>query len=115
MALDSALPELKKMVEARGYFLGRYRLGDLVHRSATCKVQKADDVQDNDRDVVLKLMRERDQFDRELQAREQFALDKATVVDVLDQRELDVTTGGAFFREGHPVSFFLFLPYCQLF
>ena len=102
LAIDSALPSLKALVEARGLFLGRYRLGDLIHQSATCKVQVAEDTLDQGGLVVLKLMREHDQFERELLARDQSELPNGDVVEVLRHHELtDAKAGGDHFARGY--------------
>ena len=51
-----------------GLFLARYNIGDNVHTSATCGVQEATAVILK-RDVVLKAMLHKEQFDRELARR----------------------------------------------
>jgi hypothetical protein len=50
-------------------FLGRYRLGRFLHRSATCIVLIALDELNGDQEVLLKLMRHRNQFESEITCR----------------------------------------------
>ena len=54
-----------------GTFLGRYRLGDALHKSATCVVLTAEDVTaaESKSSVVLKLMKGREGFENELRSR----------------------------------------------
>ena len=53
-------------------FLGRYALDPVppVHRSATCLVRLARDIEDDNAPVALKLMRNHDEFEREIAMRE---------------------------------------------
>ncbi|GBG30811.1 Protein kinase, putative, partial [Hondaea fermentalgiana] len=55
-----------------GTFLGRYLIpeGPPEYESGTCVVRFATDVLASDRPVALKIMRRREQFDREIKARE---------------------------------------------
>ena len=53
-------------------FLGRYALDPVppVHRSATCLVRLARDIENDNAPVALKLMRNHDEFEREIATRE---------------------------------------------
>ena len=66
---DSA--ELREWGRTYGLFLGRYEVvGNPVHVSATCKVLFAKDMDSrSEQQVALKLMRDRDQFEKELNSR----------------------------------------------
>jgi hypothetical protein len=59
---------LSAIAPLRG-FLGRYRLGRFLHRSATCIVLIALDELNGDQEVLLKLMRHRSQFESEITCR----------------------------------------------
>ena len=47
-------------------FCGRFKLGEQLHRSATCVVYLALDVRNDGALVVVKLMLYRDQYEREV-------------------------------------------------
>ena len=54
------------------YFCRRYKLSAALHKSATCAVVLANDMDDeNERTVVIKFMLHKDQYEREVKAREQ--------------------------------------------
>ena len=61
---------VRTAIDALGCYLGRYRVdsGPPVHRSATCEVVFATDIEDQ-RPVALKLMRHRSQLEAEIRAR----------------------------------------------
>ena len=59
---------LSAIAPLRG-FLGRYRLGRFLHRSASCIVLVALDELNDDQEVLLKLMRHRNQFESEITRR----------------------------------------------
>ena len=63
---------VKKWAQSIGAFLARYVVepGPAVHKSATCMVRFATDLECNGCRVAIKQMSERDQFEREIQARE---------------------------------------------
>jgi len=52
------------------YHIGRYKLGSMLHKSATsCVISASDSNSEADSRVALKFMKDRDQFDREQSAR----------------------------------------------
>ena len=59
------------VLQVMGAFLGRYRLGDTLHKSATCVVLTAEDVTaaEGKSSVVLKRMKGREGFQNELRSR----------------------------------------------
>jgi hypothetical protein len=71
---DSSHETIKDFFLHVGVFLGRYKLYEVppVHSSKTCLVLKAFDV-DANVDVALKLMKNRDEFKREVSARLQIS------------------------------------------
>ena len=69
IAVQVASPECRKIIGKKLYFLGRYRLDqrDPLQRSKTCVVRLATDFGMSDSPgVVLKLMRNRSEFEMEL-------------------------------------------------
>lgn len=67
-ALSIATPENKQIMKWALLFFGRYDVGLQVHRSKTCEVYLGHDAQE-ERMVALKVMKHRDQFERELEMR----------------------------------------------
>ena len=71
------------------FFCGRYKMSIALHTSATCRVLLATDMQHlEEPSVVIKLMLNRDQFEREVAAREQ-GLDREFVVPILQTSDDD--------------------------
>jgi len=75
---DQAIIDALKLVK---YFMGRYELNEVAHRSKTCVVMLADDRQSKKR-VALKFMCDRDQFDRERNFRRRQKIDTKFVVGI---------------------------------
>ena len=71
-----------RVVQSLGTFAGRYRLDDMLHKSATSVVIAADDVTaaEGQSAVVVKLMKNEDQCEREVHTRK--GMDGAFVVGV---------------------------------
>ncbi len=72
--LDIAVPKCRRAVEEMLLFHKRYRLGERKHASSTSVVYFATDCEGaacaaDERPVALKFMRDRDHFEREIQAR----------------------------------------------
>ena len=54
MAVDFALPELKKLVDALRLLFGRFRVGAALHKSKTCVLFRATDEQTGE-PIALKI------------------------------------------------------------
>ena len=85
-AYSAAIEGARLAMERAAYFGGRYKIDDTLplHESATCAVLVAVDVTDNKR-VVLKLMLNKEQFQRELAAREH--LDERFVIPIINSSD----------------------------
>eukprot|EP01041_Mallomonas_annulata_P015054 gene15054-biopygen7915 len=72
-------------MEDRLRFLRRYELkeGPAEHTSATCTVRLARDFGDGGKWVALKFMQHKDQFQREVESREQANFDNEFVISTL--------------------------------
>ena len=91
-AIDIASPKCKKLLLAAIYLLRRYEIQthkQPLHESATCVVHMAIDHEDNGRKVAMKFMQHRDQFFREVSARERGAFEATYVVGVIRQHAAD--------------------------
>lgn len=85
-AIHVALPQQRVEIENRLLLCGRYRInpGPVVHRSKTCEVVFAIDVKDtsqsNDgRAVAIKIMKDRNQWECEIRARQKYKLNSCVV------------------------------------
>ena len=85
-AIHVALPKQRKEIENRLLLCGRYRIntGPVVHRSKTCEVVFAIDVKDTSksrdgREVAIKMMKDRHQWECEIRARQKYKLDSCVV------------------------------------
>ena len=65
-AYDTACKECRLAMDEATIFCGRFKLGEQLHRSATCVVYLALDVRNDGALVVVKLMLNRDQYEREV-------------------------------------------------
>ena len=65
-AYDTACKECRSAMDEATIFCGRFKLGEQLHRSATCVVYLALDVHNDGALVVVKLMLYRDQYEREV-------------------------------------------------
>ena len=65
-AYDTACKECRSAMDEATIFCGRFKLGEQLHRSATCVVYLALDVRNDGALVVVKLMLYRDQYEREV-------------------------------------------------
>ena len=63
---DTACKECRLAMDEATIFCGRFKLGEQLHRSATCVVYLALDVRNDGALVVVKLMLNRDQYEREV-------------------------------------------------
>lgn len=90
-ALDIATPKCKQLIQTHLHFYGRYELkpGPAEHQSATCIVRLAVDYSDQHRPVALKLMRNRDQFLRELSIRTMGGLSEDYVIGIIRHHDGD--------------------------
>ena len=79
----SADPQMRTYFICIGLFCARFKLLSSTpeHMSATCVVLHAIDVQDDDREVMIKLMKNADQYRREVEQRD--GLSSAFVVQIL--------------------------------
>jgi serine/threonine protein kinase len=110
-AYQHSIGEARKAMRRAAYFGGRYKVLDTVpvHQSRTCVVVLASDESDDKRlkassMVVIKLMRHREQFEREVRAREQ-GLDSRFVVPILkssNDKKLCARWEQDAEREGYP-------------
>ena len=90
-AINIALQEQRKEIHRYLHVCGRYRLDEraLVHRSETCEVLFAVDLEDKSeayrdgRPVALKMMKHRHQWESEIRARQNHSLSSSCVVDLL--------------------------------
>ena len=85
-AIHVALSEQREEIEKLLLLCGRYRInsGPVVHRSKTCEVIFAVDVKDTSkstegRPVAIKVMKDRNQWECEIRARQKFELDSCVV------------------------------------
>ena len=90
-AINIALTDQRNEIRRYLHVCGRYRLDEraLVHRSETCEVLFAVDLQDTSkayrdgRPVALKMMKHRHQWESEIRARQNHSLSSSCVVDLL--------------------------------
>eukprot|EP00873_Tetraselmis_striata_P038635 jgi/Tetstr1/458899/TSEL_000366.t1 len=82
-AYQQACGECRQAMDDALAFLGRYLVLTVAHRSATCTVLLAEDMQAGGQLVALKLMRQGDSFLREVALRQQHQLSSDFVVNVL--------------------------------
>jgi serine/threonine protein kinase len=88
-----ASPLCKKTIMKFLYFYRRYEITTLNqphHQSATCILHLAIDHEDNDRPVALKLMKLRENFLRETEARERGQFDEDYVVGIIRWHDGDI-------------------------
>ena len=90
-AINIALEDQRKEIHRYLHVCGRYRLDEraLVHRSETCEVLFAVDLEDTSeayrdgRPVALKMMKHRHQWESEIRARQNHSLSSSSVVNLL--------------------------------
>jgi serine/threonine protein kinase len=87
--IEEKIASIKRKIDTIP-FLGRYQIdrGPPIHQSRTCKVVSATDVRAGNTKIALKLMREHDQFEREIQNR--VSLDPSYVVQALGWHDLSI-------------------------
>ena len=91
-AVDVATPQCQNFIRSRLYFYERYDIhinGAKEHQSATCIVSLATDKKNNNREVALKFMKRKDQFEREKSFHTDHRLDVEFVVDMLECHDGD--------------------------
>jgi len=89
-ALHIATPLCKAEILKVLYFMGRYDFkSGVAHQSATCTVKLAVDTLLN-RDVALKFMKYKDQFEREVSVRKKCGFDEDYVIGYLEAMDGDV-------------------------
>ena len=88
-AINVALEKYRLAFQERMYFYKVYELGLEAHRSATCTLRVAKDHSDNGREVALKFMQHKDQFEQELKAREEGAFIESCVLGIIRSHDSD--------------------------
>jgi len=86
-AYEIACKECHEAMDEAVLFVGRFRLKEKVHQSPTCAVYLAEDIQHDDDAVAVKLMLNRDQYEREVCERER--LDDSCVVGIAAKSDDD--------------------------
>ena len=92
-AVDMATEYARLAMERATYFVRRYSVDDAppLHTSATCAVLGATDARSSHHKVVLKLMQNQEQFERECAARRQGLADEFVVPVLQSSSDKDVS------------------------
>ncbi len=97
---DCEWPLVKKWANSLGTKYNRYKItnnGNPIYRSKTCEVYTAKDVTQKQQDVCLKIIRDAENFNGELNARDGITLDPKFVVELKDSLDnIQTKVGGIY-------------------